>query len=130
MVAQLAKALNVSTDWLPADVAEAVANSGEPDSRIQQMVADLKAYPGQSLLMADRQAPEVHALVHAINVNAIWRGGFHRLLCRSALPPVLLTWMVSEALAARIQRAGRAPDHSGRQPRLRRPPWEAKVGET
>jgi len=46
MVAQLAKALGGS-DWLPEDVAAVVAESGDPDSRILQMAADLKAYSGR-----------------------------------------------------------------------------------
>ena len=104
MVAQLAKALNVNTDWLPADVAEVVASSGDPDSRIQQMVADLKAYPGQSLLMAgDRQAPEVHALVHAINVNAIGAAGSTVSYAEVHYPSRPSHMNDLEALAARIQ---------------------------
>ncbi|NCG12794.1 MAG: TAT-variant-translocated molybdopterin oxidoreductase [Planctomycetia bacterium] len=69
MVAQLAKALEVD---LPSDIANVVASAGVPDDRILKMAADLKSQGGNALVMAgDRQPPEVHALVHAINVSGL-----------------------------------------------------------
>ena len=104
MVIQLAKALNVSTDWLPADIADLVANSGNPDAQILRMAEDLKAFPGQSLVMAgDRQSPEVHALVHAINVGAIDAAGKTVSYAEVHYPSRPSHLDDLEALAARIQ---------------------------
>jgi len=104
MVAQLAKALGDSSDWLPKEIAAVVAESGDADSRILQMAADLKAFPGQSLVMAgDRQPPEVHALVHAINARAIGAAGKTLSYAEVHYPSRPSHLADLEALASRIQ---------------------------